>query len=141
MMKNIEALVLAEAMVRAGQTALERAQQAVERNREILHTETQKVMELITPVFIVGLGKFFAKKYFQPNLLSVCMTFNVPERKVFIDLVLIGQDGVEPTDYFTTEDIASLNEEFALLVDPKLAELEISLTFGGFLFPSEYLMQ
>lgn len=139
MMSNIESLVLAEAMVRAAEKGMERAQEALDRNQEILRTETHKVMELITPVFIVALGKFFAKKYFQPNLNSVCMSFDVPKRKVCIDVVLKGQDGLEPTEYFTAGDIASLNEEFALLVDPKLADLNISLTFGAFLFPGEYL--
>jgi hypothetical protein len=139
MMNNIEQLVLAEAMVRAAEKGMERAQEALDRNQEILRTETHKVIELITPVFIVALGKFFMKKYFQPNLNSVCMSFKVPDRKVCIDVVLKGQDGLEPAEYFTADDIASLNEEFALLVDSKLAELEVSLTFGGFLFPEEYL--
>lgn len=141
MMHNIESLVLAEAMVRAGENAVTRAQENLERNRVILHEETHKVMELITPTYIVALGKFFAKKYFQPNLNTVCMTFDVPARKVQIDVVLKGQDGLEPADYFTPEDIAVLSEDFALCVDPKLAELNIPLTFGGFLFPEEYLQK
>ncbi|HXK37722.1 MAG TPA: hypothetical protein VJ579_01500 [Candidatus Paceibacterota bacterium] len=141
MMHNIEQLVLAEAMVRAAEKSVERAQQALDRNKGILRDETHKIIELIMPVFVVALGKFFAKKYFTPNLNTVCLTFNIPERKVSVDLVLVGQDGLEPTEYFTADDIASLNEEFSLLFNPKLKELEIALTFGGFLFPVEYLQQ
>lgn len=139
-MNKIEALVLAEAMVRAGETAVQRAQENLARSKEILNTETHNVTELITPAFVVALGTFFVKKYFQPNLNTVCMTFNVPERKVCIDLVLKGKDGLEPTEYFATDDLACLNEEFAPLIDPKLKELGIALTFGGFLFPEEYLL-
>lgn len=139
-MNKIEGLVLAESMVRAAENGMMRAQETLDRNRGILNEESHKVMELIMPTFIVALGKFFMEKCFQPNLNSVCMTFKVPERKVCIDVVLKGQDGLEPADYFSVDDIIALNEAFALIVDAKLKELDVALTFGGFLFPDEYLL-
>lgn len=132
-------LMIAHKMTQTAESMVQKAQENLERNRLLLKEERTKLIDAVKGIFEEELQQFPAEIPFRIWKDGYCFVIDVERRSIGLDVLLKDNLGAEPNAYFTEKDRSALSERFASVINPRLVKEEISFTFGGFIFPPEYL--
>lgn len=132
-------LILAYKMTQTAEDMVKKAQDNLERNREILRGEWCKLLEAVKGIFEEELMKFPASMPFRIYKDSYCFTLNAENREICVDATFKDREGNQPDEYFSEEDLQELSRRFGEEINPRLVSEGVPFTFGGFMLPPEYM--